>query len=131
MREVMVNYEKIRSLAKQRGITIAHICRELGHNHTYINSMEKRGYDLPEESILTIAKLLNTTYQYLVDMTDNPDPHYLVKEAESVGEKIVLRSMELIGELSEKQLETYLNLLSLPAEQFSKVIEAIEMLRNI
>lgn len=73
------------------------------------NSMEKRGYDLPEESILTIAKLLNTTYQYLVDMTDNPDPHYLVKEAESVGEKIVLRSMELIGELSEKQLETYLN----------------------
>ena len=126
----MVNYERIRTLAKQRGITIAHICRELGHNHTYINSMEKRGYDLPEEAIFTVAKLLNTSYQYLVELTDNPDPHYLVKAAESVGEKIVLRSLELIGELSEKQLETYLNLLSLPAEQFSKVIEVIEMLRN-
>lgn len=127
----MVNYEKIRSLAKQRGITIAHICRELGHNHTYINSMEKRGYDLPEESILTIAKLLNTSYQYLVDMTDTSDPDYLVKEAGSAAERIVLEIMNRIGELNENQMETLLHLVSLPDEQFVKVIEAIELLRNI
>ncbi len=110
---------------------MAHICRELGHNHTYINSMEKRGYDLPEESILTIAKLLNTSYQYLVDMTDTSESDYLVKEAGSTAERIVLEIMNRIGELNENQMETLLHLVSLPDEQFVKVIEAMELLRNI
>lgn len=127
----MVNYGKIKSLAKQRGITLTHICKELGHNHTYLNSMEKREYDLPENVIFTIAGLLNTSYQYLVDLTDNPDPNYLVKEAGSTPERIILEVMKRLEEMNEKQQKTLLNLVSLPDEQFSKVIEAIELLRNI
>lgn len=70
----MVNTTKLKALAKSKGIKISFLCEQFGLHRSYINNIERGKATMPDERIHKIAQILNTTYEYLTDQTDDPKP---------------------------------------------------------
>lgn len=63
----MVNVNKIRELAKEKGITMAFICNRLGMARNYILDIERGQNTISDERLQIVADLLDTTPAYLKD----------------------------------------------------------------
>lgn len=77
--------DRIRALAKEKGLSLSFICSKLGVAHVYFIDIDKSGRDIPEDKLNIIADLLNTTPEYLKGETDQKEkpasetkPDYLV-----------------------------------------------------
>lgn len=67
----MVNINKIKELAKERGIKLGYLIDNLGlTSRTYFNDIKKRNGDIPNERLAIIAQKLGTTVEYLRDETE-------------------------------------------------------------
>lgn len=69
----MVNITKIKTLAKAKGIKQSYICDRLGMKKCYLNDVERGRNTMSDDRILKIANILETSYEYLTDETDNPE----------------------------------------------------------
>lgn len=65
----MVNVDKIKSLAKSKGIKYSYICEQLGLQKGYLNDVASGKTTMSDERIRKIAEILDTTYDYLTDQT--------------------------------------------------------------
>lgn len=70
----MANIDKIKQLAKEKGIKIKFICGQLGLSETYLSNVKNGRDHMTDERLSTIAKLLGTTTAYLNDETDEKRP---------------------------------------------------------
>ena len=70
----MINLEKIRSLAKSKGLSLSYICTQIGVARVYFIDVERYNRTIPDERLAKIAELLGTTPEYLRDETDDPSP---------------------------------------------------------
>lgn len=68
------NIDKIKALAKKRGLKIKFICSELGLAETYLSNVKNGKDRMTDERLYTIANILGTTYEYLTDQTDDSAP---------------------------------------------------------
>lgn len=66
----MVNVDKIKSLAKEKGISITFICAKVGQQRSYLNDVKQGKTSIPPDRLEIIADILNTTPAYLKDETD-------------------------------------------------------------
>lgn len=70
----MANIDKIKALAREKGIKIKYICSTLGLSETYLSNI-KNGIDrMTDERLEKIADLLGTSPEYLNDQTDEKFP---------------------------------------------------------
>ena len=122
------NIDKIKALAKQRGIKIKHICSELGLAETYLSNCKNGKDRMTDERLLKISSILGTSFEYLMDITDDPDPNFLLKLSESIEERIVSEVMDKLAEMPEEQKSTLEKLLKLPDDEFSRVLDALNLL---
>lgn len=81
---------RIRSLAKEKGITNAFICSSLGLNRGYLVDCAAGKAKLTDDRIERIAGLLNTTAAYLRGETDK-------KEKDPITDDEVLNELLEIG----------------------------------
>lgn len=70
----MVNISKIKNICKSKGIKIGYLCEQLGLTNSYLSDVSRGKNTMSDERIHKIASLLDTTYEYLTDQTDNPEP---------------------------------------------------------
>lgn len=70
----MANIDKIKKRAKEKGITLTHVCQSIGQGVYYFNDVKKRDGNIPPDRLEKIAEILDTTVAYLTDQTDNPSP---------------------------------------------------------
>jgi transcriptional regulator with XRE-family HTH domain len=125
----MINIQKIKTLADKQGIKYGKICEAVGKKHTYLNDIAKGTVkNVPEENVFVFAKLLGTSFEYLMDITDDPDPNFLLKLSESIEERIVSEVMDKLAEMPEEQKSTLEKLLKLPDDEFSRVLDALNLL---
>ena len=68
----MVNINKIRSLAKLKGIKLGTIQEKLGVRKTYFAEVNAGKDKMSDERIRKVAEILDTSYEYLVDKTNDP-----------------------------------------------------------
>ena len=66
----MVNIDKIKALAKEKGIKLNYITQQLGISHTFFADAAKGKVKISDNRLITIAEILNTTPEYLKDETD-------------------------------------------------------------
>ncbi len=85
----MVNTTKLKALAKSKGIKISFLCEQFGLHRSYINNIERGKATMPDERIHKIAQILNTTYEYLTDQTEDPNPHPNKKTSEISNAEII------------------------------------------
>jgi transcriptional regulator with XRE-family HTH domain len=124
----MVNVDKIKTLAKQQGLKIGYICDQLGMKDTYLADVARGKNSMSEERVYKTAQILGTSFEYLMDITDDPDPNFLIKLSESIEERIVSEVMDKLAEMPEEQKSTLEKLLKLPADEFSRVLDALDLL---
>ena len=124
----MVNISKIRTIAKEKGLKIGKICESLGVNHTYLSNVEHGKNTMSEERVFKIAEILGTSFEYLMDMTDDPNPNFIQNLAMTTQEKLLSEVTLRMNTLTERQAETIKKLLDLPADKLDKVLEAVKMM---
>lgn len=97
-----VNIEKIKSLAKEKGISISFICESVGMGRGYLNDIKKsNGGDIPDERLEIIVNILNTTVDYLADKTD-------IKEKPSEqteDDELIAECIEALKKLKPNQIK--------------------------
>lgn len=69
----MVNVDKIKALAREKGVSVTHLCQAVGQGAYYLNDVKKRGGNIPEDRLSVIADMLDTTTDYLTDKTEQKE----------------------------------------------------------
>lgn len=126
----MVNVDKIRYLSKNKGIKIGYICEQLGVNHTYLANVACGKNTMSDERIYQTAQILGTSFEYLTDITDDPDPKYMSKLIMSTQEKLVQAMTERSNKLSSDDAKTLLNVMEQSDEDFSKTIAVLKAMQG-
>ena len=65
--------QQIKSLAKEKGITLTFICKTIGQGAWYFNDVARGKTSLSENDLNTVAKLLSTTPEYLLGKTEQKE----------------------------------------------------------
>lgn len=126
-----MNITKIKALADAQGIKYGKVCEAVGKKHTYLNDIAKGVVkNVPEENVLKIARFLGTSFEYLMDITDDPDPNFLLRETESLEERIVHEVMYKLAEMTSEEKEDLSGLLNLPPEEFKRALDMVNILRR-
>ncbi len=124
----MVNVNKIRALAKEKGVKVGYICNSVGMGDTYLADVARGKNTMSEERVLKIAEILGTSFEYLMDVTDDPKPGYLSRLTLSTQDKLLLEVTNRLNTMSENQAEIIKKLLDLPADKLDKVLEAVKLM---
>lgn len=125
----MVNINKIKDLCQSRGIKQTYLCEQLGLQKVYLNDVAKRGGKMPDDRIRKIADTLGTSYEYLTDQTDDPTPPTINKDALNSQEEAVVKHMvEVLREVDENQREILVDVLLLPADEITQVLQGVKMI---
>ena len=99
----MVNTTKIRDLCKKKGIKQGYLCEQLGLGRTYFNDIDRGKNTMPDDRIHKIAKMLDTSYAYLTDQTDDPAPVIGEPIPKSDLEKLQDMTIDMVRQLDDSQ----------------------------
>lgn len=124
----MVNINKIKELCQSRGIKQTYLCEQLGLQKVYLNDVAKRGGKMPDDRIRKIADTLGTSYEYLTDQTDDPTPHMIILSSEE--KTIVNHMVKVLREVNEEQRQIFTNVLLLPPDKLTHIMQGINLIRN-
>lgn len=121
----MVNIDRIKELAKERGIKLVYLIDKLGlTSRTYFNDVEKNQRDIPDERLAIIARELGTTVEYLRDETDVKTPEDNDDELNAYLEELKNRpEMRMLFSLAKGATKK-------DVEQAAAIIEALRKGEN-
>lgn len=111
----MVNYNKLESLMKERGVSQSFISEKvIGKSRNYIKDCKRNKSDIPDDRLEKIAEILGTTPEYLRDETDDPG----IKKEPRTWQELNLRPkvvelMNTLDGLSDEQLIKALKMINL------------------
>lgn len=108
----MANIDKIKSLAREQGIKIKYLCSQLGLSETYLSNVKNGRDHMTDERLERIARMLNTTVEYLNDETNDK---YCPPSCFTPNSVILYGDNEILVEkkLSVQQIEALKALLDL------------------
>jgi transcriptional regulator with XRE-family HTH domain len=123
----MVNIDKIKSLCKQKGIKLKYLCDQFGVAQVYLNDVAKGKNTMSEDRIMKCAEILGTSFEYLIDLTDDPEPNFIGRTAEALHDKVSL-ILASVAAMSDEEQEILHKLVALPEEKRAKMLAAIDMM---
>jgi transcriptional regulator with XRE-family HTH domain len=124
----MVNIDKIKTLAKSKGISISFICGQFGAGRGYLNDIARGKNTMSDDRIFKVARLLGTTYDYLTDLTDDPDPNYAAKQAESPEEKLIHKVIERTMAMTSDQIDTLDKIFSMEDDDLDHILSVLKVM---
>lgn len=70
----MVNLDRIKKLAKDKGWSLSFVCSKMGVSAGYFTDVKNNKISVTQERLLQIANILDTTPEYLTNKTDIKNP---------------------------------------------------------
>lgn len=61
----MGNIQTVKKISKEKGISLAFVCRQIGRSHGYLAEIANRDGDVPEKMLGPIANALSVTVEEL------------------------------------------------------------------
>ena len=104
----MVNIDKIKALAKEKGVSITFLCQAIGQGAYYFNDVKRRNGSIPDERLAIIADTLNTTVEYLTDQSDQKEKPTQADRADYMTQlfrKLSDKNKDILIEVMTKMLE--------------------------
>ena len=128
-----VNIGKIKSLAKEQGLSLKYLCSYLGKNGRVFFANVKNGIDrMDAHELSLIADKLNTTSDYLTDKTDQKEKPTAVTGEQKVPFENI---MALLSDLPEDQIDQILacveRFVQIPEDKLPQALEYLEYLSKL
>jgi transcriptional regulator with XRE-family HTH domain len=104
----LVNIDKIKSLAKEKGVSITFLCQAIGQGAYYFNDVKKRNGTIPDDRMEKICDILGTTVDYLTDKTEQKEKPTQADRADYMTQlfrKLSDKNKDILIEIMEKMLE--------------------------
>ena len=121
---ILVNIDRIKELAKERGIKIKYLCSKLGLAETYLSNVKNGKDRMTDERLAIIARELGTTVEYLRDETDVKTPEDNDDELNAYLEELKNRpEMRMLFSLAKGATKK-------DVEQAAAIIEALRKGEN-
>lgn len=70
----MPHYPRLKDLRQDRDLTQAEVAKLLFITQQQYSLYEKGYRDIPTSALITLSELYNTSADYLLGLTDNPNP---------------------------------------------------------
>ena len=116
---------RIKVLAKQKGVKVSALCAAVGKSHTYLNTVALgKASEIPQEYLTTFAGMLGTTFTYLIGLTDDPSPE---SSTPFVSDKSAL-ILANVAAMSDEEQSVLLSLTSLPEDDRKKALAVLSAL---
>ena len=125
-----VNIGKIKELAKSRGIKIKFICSQLGLSETYLSNVKNGKDRMTEERLFKIAEILGTSFEYLTDMTDDPEPDFIIRTAGTLQDKLQNEVITKMNSMTEEQKKLIGMILKMSPEETKKVLAMLDLMEG-
>lgn len=101
----MVNVNKIKSRAKEKGIKIGFLCEQVGMKDTYLADVARGKNRMTNDRLSKIAEILGTSVAYLNDETDDPAPVIGEPIPQSELDQLRDAATDLLKKLDEPDLK--------------------------
>lgn len=101
-----MNYDKLESLAKEKGISKTFLCQIVGRERYYLRDCKKNNFVPPEEHIQLWADALGTTVDYLTDKTEQKE-----KPADVDIDKLIETILALPREKKEELMVKFIKMM--------------------
>jgi transcriptional regulator with XRE-family HTH domain len=85
----MMNGKKLRYIREKQGLTLAQLAEQLGTNARQIWRWESGENDPSGEKMGQLARILNVSVDYLLDLSDMPETSKPASELDSTERKIL------------------------------------------
>ena len=69
----MSTIDKIRTLSKEKGLSLSFLCKKMNVNRVYFIDCEKNSRTIPDDKLSIIADCLSTSIEYLKGETDEKE----------------------------------------------------------
>ena len=125
-----VNIGKIKELAKSRGIKIKFICSQLGLSETYLSNVKNGKDRMTEERLFKIAEILGTSFEYLTDMTDDPEPDFIIRTAGTLQDKLQNEVITKMNSMTDEQKKLIGMVLKMSPEETKKVLAMLDLMEG-
>lgn len=73
----MGNIQTVKKISKEKGISLAFVCRQIGRSHGYLAEIANRDGDVPEKMLGPIANALGVTVEELMGEAQKEKPNAL------------------------------------------------------
>ena len=71
----MGNIQTVKKISKEKGISLAFVCRQIGRSHGYLAEIANRDGDVPEKMLGPIANALGVTVEELTGEGQKEKPN--------------------------------------------------------
>lgn len=93
----MGNIQTVKKISKEKGISLAFVCRQIGRSHGYLAEIANRDGDVPEKMLGPIANALGVTVEEL----KGEDPAQKEKPTPSEGSGLDARFDALLSQMTD------------------------------
>lgn len=105
----MVNIDRIKELAKEKGIKIKFICSQLGLAETYLSNVKNGKDRMTDERLQKIADILDTTVEYLTGESDEKESSVGITVSLTSEESALIKSYRSSPENVRKAVKALLD----------------------
>lgn len=108
----MVNLNKLKECAKAKGWSLSFLCEKLGLSKSYFTDVKNGKTIIPEARLQMIASMLDTSVDFLTDVTDkkenplaqfSPETVTLVERISKLSPDQMKQALEYIDFISQKK----------------------------
>lgn len=124
------NIGKIKEIAKSKGIKIKFICSQLGLSETYLSNVKNGKDRMTEERLFKIAEILGTSFEYLTDMTDDPEPDFIIRTAGTLQDKLQNEVITKMNSMTDEQKKLIGMVLKMSPEETKKVLAMLDLMEG-
>lgn len=109
----MGNIQTVKKISKEKGISLAFVCRQIGRSHGYLAEIANRDGDVPEKMLGPIANALGVTVEELTGEEQKEKPN-------------ALDGIELdLSSLSAEDVELFKRILAAPEAKKNAIRELL------
>ena len=102
-----VNFEKLKSLIKEQGVSQTFICSRLNKHRSFLLDVYNHRSSLKPEQIKIIAEILHTTPEYLTDQTEEKGTKKETADVDDLDKEL----LKELANLSPEQKSHFLDIL--------------------
>lgn len=93
----MGNIQTVKKISKEKGISLAFVCRQIGRSHGYLAEIANRDGDVPEKMLGPIANALGITVEEL----KGEEPEQKEKPAPGEGSELDEKAQAILNKMKK------------------------------